>query len=90
MDAEIVVRWLDSGQLGAAEVCTNLARIRKELEGVTWKVSHIFREGNKAADFLAGIGIQTGVTNLYTKESCLARVKALCRLDQLGLPNFRF
>ena len=90
IDAEVVVRWLSTNHLGSAEVCAKLAKVRRELEGVTWKVSHIFREGNKVADFLAGIGLQIGITNFYTKGSCPARVKALCRLDQIGLPNFRF
>ena len=85
MDAELVVKWLGSGLLGPAEVCTDLARIRKELEGITWKVSHI-----KAADYLAEIGIHSGMETIFSKESAPARVRALCRLDQLGLPNFRF
>ena len=89
-DAEVLVRWIATEQLGAAEVCTDLARVRKELENVEWKVSHIFREGNKAADFLAGLGLQSGERITYTRSSTPSLVKALCRLDQLGLPNFRF
>lgn len=68
-DADIVVRWLASDQLGAAEVCVEMELIRRELEGVTWRISHIFREGNKAADFLAEIGLQAGSRMIYSKES---------------------
>ncbi|XP_047943058.1 uncharacterized protein LOC125189874 [Salvia hispanica] len=46
-----------------------------------WKVSHIYREGNKAADFLAGIGMQSGEQVFYSGSSVPARVKALCRLE---------
>ncbi|XP_042056286.1 uncharacterized protein LOC121800861 [Salvia splendens] len=53
-DSETVVRWLHTGHLGPAEICNVLARVRKELEGCVWRISHIFREGNKVADFLAG------------------------------------
>ena len=31
-DAEVVVRWLAADQLGAASVCTEIAKIRRELE----------------------------------------------------------
>ena len=90
VDAEVVARWLATDQLGAASVCSEFAKIRRELDEVNWKVTHIFREGNKAADFLAGVGVGSGRMNVYTRSSVPARVKVLCRLDQWGLPNFRF
>ncbi|XP_042035462.1 uncharacterized protein LOC121781826 [Salvia splendens] len=68
-DAQRVVRWLSEAQLGPAEVCTDLMKIRKELQGLGWKVSHIFREGNKAADFHAGIGVQSGARVFYSRSS---------------------
>ena len=89
-DAEQVVHWLSSEQLGSSEVCLEMARIRKEVQGLDWKVSHIFREGNKVADFLAGIGAQSGIQIEYNSNTAPSRVKALCRLEQMGLPNFRF
>lgn len=89
-DAEVVVRWLAAEQLGAAETCVEMEKVRKELEGITWKVSHIFREGNKVADYLAEIGLQSVSMTTFSRDSAPARVKALCRMDQLGLPNFRF
>ncbi|XP_042065471.1 uncharacterized protein LOC121808983 [Salvia splendens] len=89
-DSETVVRWLHTGHLGPAEICNVLARVRKELEGCVWRISHIFREGNKVADFLAGLSLQAGAIQYYTRGSSPARVKALCRLEQLGMPNFRF
>ena len=70
-----------SDQLGPVEVCINMLRIKKNLCGVEWKVSHIYREGNKAADFLAGIGMQSGEQVFYSGSSVPARVKALCRLE---------
>lgn len=89
-DAEKVVHWLSSDQLGPADVCTEMARIRKEVHGLEWKVSHIFREGNKAADLLAGAGAQPRTQVVYTRSSTPLRVKALCRLDQLGFRIFGF
>ncbi|XP_042051501.1 uncharacterized protein LOC121796786 [Salvia splendens] len=68
-DADRVVRWLSTDQLDPAEVCSELRRIRKELQGLEWRMSHIYREGNKAADFLAGIGVLTEEKREYTKSS---------------------
>ena len=89
-DSETVVRWISTGQLGAAVVCHSLARIRGELRGVSWRMTHIFREGNKVAELLAKNGSKATTSVVFSRDSTPSLVKALCRLDQLGLPNFRF
>ncbi|XP_047978624.1 uncharacterized protein LOC125220501 [Salvia hispanica] len=90
LDSEVVVRWLTEDQLGSADSCIILAKIRRELGGTIWRASHIFREGNKVADLLAKIGLQSDSEIIYTRISTPPRAKALCRMDQWGLPNFRF
>ena len=90
LDSEVVVRWLTEDQLGSADSCIILAKIRRELGGTIWRASHIFREGNKVADLLAKIGLQSDFEIIYTRISTPPRAKALCRMDQWGLPNFRF
>lgn len=69
MDAEVVVKWRGMKQLCSEEVCSSLAKVRQELRGIEWTVSHIYREGNKAADYLAGLGMQASVRVVYSASS---------------------
>ncbi|XP_042065480.1 uncharacterized protein LOC121808994 [Salvia splendens] len=41
-DPNMVVKWLSEEQLGPAEFCTDLRMIRKELQGLEWRISDIF------------------------------------------------
>lgn len=89
-DAELIVGWINSAQLGAGSARHTLAKIRAELRGISWKVSYIPREGNMAADFLANFGRGVSDTRIFNRGSVPARVKAFCSLDSLGMPSFRF
>ena len=52
VDAEILCSLLDKGKLGPAYLRHDMVKIRVALREVSWRISHIRREGNKAADFL--------------------------------------
>ena len=89
-DAETLSAHLGKGRLGPASSRHLLAEIRLALRDTSWRVSFIPREGNKAADHLASLGKDGDRISTFTAESAPARVRALARLDQMGLPNFRF
>ncbi|KAL0409409.1 UNVERIFIED_CONTAM: hypothetical protein Sradi_1875300, partial [Sesamum radiatum] len=52
-DATAIIKLIISPQRGAWNLQTTLQSIRKLLCQMEYKISHIFREGNQAADFLA-------------------------------------
>ena len=89
-DSEIIRSVLEKGQLGPAETRNTMARIIIELRGLQWKISYIRREGNKVADFLAKMGKDSLELERFEGGAIPSRVRALARLDQLGMPNFRF
>ena len=89
-DAEVVCSMLSKGHLGPAKLRHEIVMIRIALKDISWKISHIRREGNKAADHLADLGkVCTSLTR-FQADAVPGRVKALARLDQLGMPNFSF
>ena len=90
MDAAAVVAVFTLGRGGAADVRHHMARIRTLLSQLQVRFSHIHREGNRAADFLAGRGDQTPAMIFYDADTAPRYLKSLVRMDQLGYPNFRF
>ncbi|XP_042012239.1 uncharacterized protein LOC121760668 [Salvia splendens] len=90
LDSAALVSLLSSGQLGAADLRHHMALIRSMTSQRHVRFSHIYREGNRAADFLAGRGVQTPALTYYDPTSAPRYLKALVRMDQLGYPNFLF
>ncbi|XP_042065403.1 uncharacterized protein LOC121808908 [Salvia splendens] len=56
LDSAALVTLLSSGQLGSADLRLHMALIRSMTSQRQVRFSHIYREGNRAADFLAGRG----------------------------------
>ncbi|KAL0301604.1 UNVERIFIED_CONTAM: hypothetical protein Sradi_6437200 [Sesamum radiatum] len=52
-DAKAIITLMSSPRQGAWNLQNTLQRIRNILSQMTYRISHIFREGNQAADFLA-------------------------------------
>ncbi|KAL0288501.1 UNVERIFIED_CONTAM: hypothetical protein Sangu_2655600 [Sesamum angustifolium] len=52
-DAKAIITLISSPRQGAWNLQNTLQRIRNILSQMTYRISHIFREGNQAADFLA-------------------------------------
>lgn len=60
-----------------------------ELQGVTFRVLHQYREMNQAADFLAKQG-ELGSNSIYDTYDHLPRLlKGIVRIDKVGLPAIR-
>ncbi|XP_042016327.1 uncharacterized protein LOC121764358 [Salvia splendens] len=85
-----LVTLMSTGQLGAEDLRHHMALIRSMTSQRHVRFSHIYREGNRAADFLTGRGVQTPALTYYDPISAPRYLKSLVRMDQLGYPNFRF
>ncbi|KAM7461730.1 hypothetical protein LguiA_029851 [Lonicera macranthoides] len=67
-----------------------LKEIMHLLGQVNFQISHIYRESNKCADFLANIGCKERVfLNFVEFESCPHYLKGLLKIDRAGLPSLR-
>ncbi|XP_047979134.1 uncharacterized protein LOC125221049 [Salvia hispanica] len=89
-NAKVVSLLLEKWQLGPAEIRHTMAKIILELRGTQWRISYIRREGNKVADYLALVGKDNQALERFEGNNIPARARALARLDQLGMPSFRF
>ncbi|WRX14697.1 Reverse transcriptase domain - like 10 [Theobroma cacao] len=56
MDALVAIQMVQQSQKGSHDIRYLLASIRKCLSCFSFRISHIFREGNQAADFLSNKG----------------------------------
>ncbi|XP_042003915.1 uncharacterized protein LOC121752889 [Salvia splendens] len=89
-DAERLYWCLEKNSLGPADLRHSFSKIYIELKEVQWKVTCIRRKGNKVADFLASMGKNCHSLMRFEEGSFPARARALARLDQIGMPSFRF
>ncbi|XP_041990271.1 uncharacterized protein LOC121741533 isoform X2 [Salvia splendens] len=90
LDAAAIVTMLKSGKQGPTALRHTIVQIRLLLRQIQYKITHIPREGNRAADFLASRGTQTSDLTVYDHISAPPILKALVRMDQWGYPNLRF
>ncbi|WRX25598.1 Reverse transcriptase domain - like 10 [Theobroma cacao] len=56
MDAKVVVHMINEGHQGSSRTRYLLASIRRSLSSISFRISHIHREGNQAADHLENQG----------------------------------
>ncbi|KAG6383170.1 hypothetical protein SASPL_157086 [Salvia splendens] len=91
--------WIEMGNLeavallkaekhGAANLRHKISEIRNKLKSICYKISHIQKEGNKAANTLAHQRGKEGRYIIFDQHTAAPLVKAMIRMDQLGLPNF--
>ncbi|XP_042016072.1 uncharacterized protein LOC121764049 [Salvia splendens] len=81
LDSAALVTLLSSGQLDAADFRHHMALIRSMTAQRHVRFSHIYREGNRAADFLAGRGVQTPAFTYYDPTSAPRFLQVLVRMD---------
>ncbi|KAL1557893.1 hypothetical protein AAHA92_08426 [Salvia divinorum] len=90
LDTTAIVDLLKSRKHGPTALRHTIVQIRLLLQQIQYKITHIPREGNRAADFLAGRGAETSDLTVYDHISAPPILKALVRMDQWGYPNFRY
>ncbi|EOY17514.1 Uncharacterized protein TCM_042330 [Theobroma cacao] len=88
MDAASVIRLLQGNQRGPHAIRYLLVSIRQLLSHFSFRLSHIFREGNQAADFLANRGHEHQSLQVVTVAQ--GKLRGMLRLDQTSLPYVRF
>ncbi|XP_042059542.1 uncharacterized protein LOC121804059 [Salvia splendens] len=71
LDSAALVSLLSSGHLGSVDFGHHMALIRSMTAQRQVRFSHIYREENRAADFLAGGGVQTPALTYFDPISAL-------------------
>ncbi|EOY25447.1 Uncharacterized protein TCM_016753 [Theobroma cacao] len=67
MDALAVIQLIPHSQKGSHDIRYLLESIKKCLNSISYRISHIFREGNQAADFLSNEGHNHQNLRVFTK-----------------------
>ncbi|EOY25454.1 Uncharacterized protein TCM_026877 [Theobroma cacao] len=88
MDATSVIRLLQGNHRGPHAIRYLLGSIRQLLSHFSFRLTHIFREGNQAADFLANRGHEHQSLQVITVAQ--GKLRGMLRLDQTSLPYVRF
>lgn len=88
-DAQEIVNMLEKVSHGPADSRHTIVAIRIQPKTTTVKISHIHRDRNKIADFLAKQGSMQETSHFLDQNSAPSLVKTFAHLDRLGLPSFR-
>lgn len=89
LDALEVVRLLESGRPGAWQTHHTLINIRALVTQMQTWITHIFREGNQPADYMATMGVGSHALHLVYPHSAPKSFMDLVVMDQIGYPSFR-
>ncbi|KAG8380419.1 hypothetical protein BUALT_Bualt06G0013400 [Buddleja alternifolia] len=90
LDALSVIHILCSIYKGAWRFQNMLQSIRNSLRLLETTLSHIYCEGNKAADLLANQGCEAQSPQVFDSSHLIGVIKGVIRLNRLNLPSFRF
>ncbi|EOY06960.1 Uncharacterized protein TCM_021522 [Theobroma cacao] len=88
MDAKVAVQMINEGHQGSSRTRYLLASIHRCLSGISFRISHIFREGNQAADHLSNQGYTH--QNLQVISQAEGQLRGILRLDKINLAYVRF
>ncbi|XP_042027221.1 uncharacterized protein LOC121774402 [Salvia splendens] len=84
-----MVNMIKKDSRGAAQNRHLLTDIRNKLRGLNFTITHICREGNKVADYLATQRRNRDNRITFNQDSAPPLVKALASMDRMGIPNIR-
>ncbi|PIM97453.1 hypothetical protein CDL12_30077 [Handroanthus impetiginosus] len=90
MDSQLAVQLIQSDQHGSWKIHHLLDGIRQLMRHFPIRISHIFREGNRPADFLANMACDLQYSGEIKPQDFTRTLIGLLRMDRWGLPSFRF
>ncbi|KAL0906850.1 hypothetical protein M5K25_025378 [Dendrobium thyrsiflorum] len=88
VDAMNVISMLNSDHVNPKNFYL-IRNIKNILSQLNFRISHIFREANGAADFLANMGCQIENDMVFSGVNLPHRLKGIVRMDKIGLPYLR-
>ncbi|XP_042059511.1 uncharacterized protein LOC121804024 [Salvia splendens] len=86
-DAEQAIKLLNGTTWGPAQVRRVMARLHGFKRRHIFRSTFIHREGNKAADMLAKMGVEQDTFQHMSPQNVPRMIRAIIRMDELGVPN---
>ncbi|KAI3472963.1 hypothetical protein Pfo_029210 [Paulownia fortunei] len=88
-DARGVLHLISTATHGHWKLQEMLAKSKYIMRQMETTITHICREGNKVADFLANEACITQTSRVLTPTQLTGPITGLLRVDQMGIPSFR-
>ncbi|XP_042035122.1 uncharacterized protein LOC121781451 [Salvia splendens] len=88
-DAEQATKLLTGTEWGPAHIRQVMARLFILKQQHNNRITFIHKEGNKAADFLAKMGLEQASFLCMSTQTAPRMLKAIVRMDAMGIPNLR-
>jgi len=88
-DSRIATLFLSPPRFGHWQLQYLIQRIHNLMNLMEVHITHVYREGNSVADFLANDGFVHKRFSLYNINDTKGKLLGLLRLDKMGYPYFR-
>ncbi|KAL2227910.1 UNVERIFIED_CONTAM: putative ribonuclease H protein [Sesamum indicum] len=89
VDANCILHLVQQSEKAHWPLKHMLTHIRLMLKKVEYKITHIYREGNKAADYLANLACSTNSSKLLRGEEIQGQLVGIIECDRQGIPYIR-
>ncbi|KAL0393383.1 UNVERIFIED_CONTAM: putative ribonuclease H protein [Sesamum radiatum] len=89
VDAVNLIRLIKEPSKGHRSLQHMLSHINLFLKIVEFKITHIYREGNKTADHLANFACSTKSSKVYREDELHGHITGILKCDSLGIPYIR-
>ncbi|XP_035545050.1 uncharacterized protein LOC109016147 [Juglans regia] len=89
VDSQVVLSWLKKNRCGIWYLEDYWEELQELIKDMDYKVSHIFREGNAVADWLARWGARVGDAEWRNMSDVPAMLRGLIRMDKWGIASIR-
>ena len=90
VDATSILSLLSSPHPGCWRFQQILHKIKEIMNHMDIKITHIYREANRAADLLATQACHSHSPAIFSKDHLHGQLKGIVRLDSMSYPYFRF
>ena len=86
-DSQILVRWLIRGECNIWYLEDFWDELQTYLEGMVYRVSYVFCEGNVVADFLAKQGAEgVNMDWIEDRDHLPSKLRDLLHINRIGIP----
>ncbi|XP_020676828.1 uncharacterized protein LOC110095571 [Dendrobium catenatum] len=89
VDSKILLQVISGISVGCLQDYYTIRKINNCLANLNYTISHVFREGNACADWLAKFGSHSGVFQEHNLNNLPVPLSGMICMDKLGLPYIR-
>ncbi|KAK4382455.1 putative ribonuclease H protein [Sesamum angolense] len=89
VDAKNLIRLINCPSIAHWSLQNMLKEIRITLKSMEYRISHIYREGNKAADYLANLACSTQSSRVFRGDELEGQISGIIWCDRSSIPYIR-